>query len=72
MALQVQAAHVSRRNLVFKRDEARAELKELRCLREAYLEELNLAKASRDSLQISLDETDKKLKDAAGVIETLN
>lgn len=72
MVLQVKASHVSRRDLISERDDAQAALKEQQHLRETELEELNIIKASRDSLQISLDETEKKLKEAVGVIKAIN
>lgn len=61
-----------RRDLISERHTARAELKELRRLREVETEELNLVKAPRDSLRTGFDESENKLKEAANIIEALN
>lgn len=36
------------------------------------MEELNIVKASRDSLQIGFDEAEKKLKDTADIVNAIN
>lgn len=53
-ALHVQPSHVSRRDLIAERDNARAELKEQRRVREGELEEFNIVKASRDLCKLAL------------------